>query len=114
MKYRISYTVIVFLIGAAIGYTLPTLFVIAALFELLMISLLLRYVIGRKEISFISFYGFITMQYANGCIINPVQIIHMGGARMLACVLGFFAIGYYIPTILIYLSTCIDLTKKGA
>jgi len=110
---RASYSAVVFFIGAIFGLSLPVLFMITGLAELLMAGLLARQIYLSEEIMPRSLFGLLVIQYAEGYKIDPVIMIHMAGSRILACALGIFAVWWYIPTILLYLLTCIDLKKKG-
>jgi hypothetical protein len=112
INYRISYALIVFVVGIVFNITLYNLFLITAIAEIVMIAVLSEHLINNKLVKAKSIYGFLILQYANGSEIDMVQMIHMGGGRILACLLGSFAVLFYIPTILIYLSTCFDIVKK--
>jgi hypothetical protein len=112
VSYRMSYAVIVFFIGALAGLSLPILFGIAGVLEILMAILLSYETRIYEEILPYSFYGILAVQYAHGEDVDPLEMIHMVGGRVLACSLGLFAVWWYIPTILIYLSTCIDIKYK--
>jgi hypothetical protein len=113
VKYRVSYSAVLFFLLALTGMSLSTLFAFTGLFEFLMILSLSYQMYYSIIIMPNTVFGKLIIQYADGNIADPIEMIHIGGARILACALGLFAAWWYIPTILIYLSTCVDIKAKG-
>lgn len=115
ISFRFSLGVVIFFILAIFHITLPLCFAITAICELVMVTFLV-YTLDQEEFTPNSlWFDVLSIQYVENNEVNLTEMIHTCGARTLALLLGFFAIGLYIPTIIIYLLTVMDIVnKKGA
>jgi hypothetical protein len=112
ISFRFSLSVVIFFILAIFHVTLPLCFAITTCCEIIMVIFLV-YTLDQKESTPNSlWFDILAIQYVERNEVNLTEMIHTCGARTLAMLLGFFAIGFYIPTIIIYLLTLIDIVKK--
>ena len=110
---RFSLSIMIFFALAIFHVTLPLCFAITTGCELVMVIFLV-YTLEQKESTPENvWFDILAIQYVENNEVNLTEMIHTCGARTLAMLLGFFAIGFYIPTSIIYLLTLVDI-KKGA
>lgn len=115
IKFRFSIAVVIAFLIALTGASASTLFAIAGLAEILLIGIIIRPLMNGETFATDSWWAFIIKQYSDGDYIDPLEMLHMGGARVLGALLGFFGVFYYIPAFVVYLTTLIDIvpvTKK--
>jgi hypothetical protein len=112
IKFRISYTIIALFTLLAVGVPAPTALLTVAAIELIMAVYVFYQTTKTQLISTKSFTGYLLIQYVGGKHVDPVEIIHIAGARILAAMVGVFGGWFYIPACIIGLASCIDTVKK--
>jgi hypothetical protein len=112
IKFRVSYSVILFFLLTVFGLPLTTCFVVTGLFEIAMAIYILYTIRLSSQVAVMSFPGFLLHQYAISRDVDYVELVHITGTRVLAVVLGIFGAWYYIPTILLVFISCADWIKQ--
>jgi hypothetical protein len=110
--FRFSIGMVLFLILSLCGISLPWCFGFVALLEIIVVGIILITSGKYEEPPDSILFDLMAVQYTSFGVLNIEEMIHTCGARVLAMLLGFYAVWLYIPTIIIYLTTCMDI-KKG-
>ncbi|MFA6295586.1 MAG: hypothetical protein WC666_04185 [Candidatus Paceibacterota bacterium] len=112
IKFRLAFGVVLFFLMAIAGTPISTCFAILGLFEIISVGVVMKPLISREEVVQDSLMGVLVTQYSDGLNIDPTEMLHMGGARVLAALLGFLAVWHFIPAIVVYLTTIVDIVPK--
>ena len=106
-----SYTLVLFFLLSIAGLPISTCFAIAGVFEMIMTAVIVRPLFKNQDIPTNSFYGALVAQYSDGDFIDPLEMLHITGARVLAALLGYYAVFFYIPAAIVYITTISDIKK---
>jgi len=109
LRTRFSLSVIFFFVLAICGISAATAFALAGVFEICMMAIVLNPLVKKQEIWTDSYMATLVIQYSDGDELDPMEMLHIGGARVLSALLGFYAIWWYIPATLLFLTTVVDI-----